>query len=265
MCSWVLFIVARLVGDLIYLDVVTLEGNKFCITGTTKLFYVNSSIGNTLDPRPSKANSEATTLVGLLQKISSKFKKGNIIRFKRLSALDFIKIEKLIILFLSKFWSFSWNFGAEGFCTSFWKRSIFVATKLMAWIISCSWLAQLHCVVSLILLLIHLFFYGIFLSGWSCMVFNMKFEVISLLCDTFLWILEFVILNCTSWHLNWLSFMFHCLQIRYHQWAYMLTNFSGCFFLIRNWVLLLLKKVQRQTRSPLIVAKNSYGTAENLQ
>lgn len=69
--------VARLVGDLIYLDVVTMEGNKHCITGTTKMFYVNSSTGNTLDPRPSKSNLEATTLVGLLQKISSKFKKGN--------------------------------------------------------------------------------------------------------------------------------------------------------------------------------------------
>ncbi|KAF9675620.1 hypothetical protein SADUNF_Sadunf09G0051100 [Salix dunnii] len=66
----------RLVGDLIYLDVVTLEGNKCCITGTTKMFYVNSSTGNVLDPRPSKATSEATTLVGLLQKISPKFKKA---------------------------------------------------------------------------------------------------------------------------------------------------------------------------------------------
>lgn len=71
------FLVSRLVGDLIYLDVVTLEGHKYCITGTTKMFYVNSSTGNVLDPRPSKANSEATTLIGLLQKISSKFKKGN--------------------------------------------------------------------------------------------------------------------------------------------------------------------------------------------
>lgn len=54
-----------------------MEGNKFCITGSTKMFYVNSSTGNTLDPRPSKAASEATTLVSLLQKISPKFKKGN--------------------------------------------------------------------------------------------------------------------------------------------------------------------------------------------
>ncbi|XVE76684.1 hypothetical protein DITRI_Ditri13aG0001300 [Diplodiscus trichospermus] len=66
----------RLVGDLIYLDIVTLEGNKYCVTGTTKTFYVNSSTGNVLDPRPSKGGSEATTLVGLLQKISSKFKKA---------------------------------------------------------------------------------------------------------------------------------------------------------------------------------------------
>ncbi|XP_027340006.1 clustered mitochondria protein isoform X2 [Abrus precatorius] len=66
----------RLLGDLIYLDVVTLEGNKFCITGSTKLFYVNSSSANCLDPRPSKATFEATTLVALLQKISPKFKKA---------------------------------------------------------------------------------------------------------------------------------------------------------------------------------------------
>nr|XP_043609065.1 clustered mitochondria protein [Erigeron canadensis] len=66
----------RLVGDLIYLDVVTLEGSRYCITGTTTTFYVNSSSGNILDPKPTKAASEATTLIGLLQKISSKFKKA---------------------------------------------------------------------------------------------------------------------------------------------------------------------------------------------
>ncbi|XP_021739250.1 clustered mitochondria protein-like isoform X2 [Chenopodium quinoa] len=66
----------RLVGDLLYLDVTTLEGGLFCITGTTRMFYVNSSAGNTLDPRPSKASLEATTLIGLLQRISSKFKKA---------------------------------------------------------------------------------------------------------------------------------------------------------------------------------------------
>ncbi|GER39391.1 clustered mitochondria protein homolog [Striga asiatica] len=66
----------RLFGDLIYLDLVTLEGNKYCITGTTKDFYINSSTGNILDPRPMKSSLEATSLVGLLQKISPKFKKA---------------------------------------------------------------------------------------------------------------------------------------------------------------------------------------------
>ncbi|KAK7314288.1 hypothetical protein VNO77_39503 [Canavalia gladiata] len=66
----------RLVGDLLYLDVVTLEGFAFCITGSTRMFYVNSCTGKTFDPRPSKATLEATTLVALLQKISPNFKKA---------------------------------------------------------------------------------------------------------------------------------------------------------------------------------------------
>ncbi|KAK9282829.1 hypothetical protein L1049_011052 [Liquidambar formosana] len=87
----------RLVGDLIYLDVITLEGNKFCITGTTKMFYVNSSTGNTLDPRPSKATSEATTLIGLLQKISSKFKKAfREILERKASAHPFENVQSLL-------------------------------------------------------------------------------------------------------------------------------------------------------------------------
>ncbi|CAL9148830.1 unnamed protein product [Musa hybrid cultivar] len=66
----------RLVGDLIYMDVVSLEGNTYCITGTTRGFYVNSSTARILDPRPLKPAYETSTLIGLLQKISSKFKKG---------------------------------------------------------------------------------------------------------------------------------------------------------------------------------------------
>lgn len=81
----------RLSGDLIYLDVVTLEGNKYCITGTTKAFYVNSSIGNILDPRSNKSALEATSLVGLLQKISPKFKKGdrNMANYDQTNLLSF--------------------------------------------------------------------------------------------------------------------------------------------------------------------------------
>ncbi|KAK7405463.1 hypothetical protein VNO78_06781 [Psophocarpus tetragonolobus] len=66
----------RLVGDLLYLDVMTLEGNVFCVTGSTRMFYVNSCTANSFDPRPSKATLEATTLVVLLQKISPMFRKA---------------------------------------------------------------------------------------------------------------------------------------------------------------------------------------------
>lgn len=87
----------RLVGDLIYLDVVTLEGNKYSITGSTKMFYVNSSSANSLDPRPSKATSEATTLVALLQKISPRFKKAfREILEGRASAHPFENVQSLL-------------------------------------------------------------------------------------------------------------------------------------------------------------------------
>ncbi|PPD71656.1 hypothetical protein GOBAR_DD31451 [Gossypium barbadense] len=87
----------RLVGDLIYLDIETLEGNKYCITGTTKMFYVNSSTGNVLDPRPSKAGYEATTLVGLLQKISSKFRKAfHEIMERKATAHPFENVQSLL-------------------------------------------------------------------------------------------------------------------------------------------------------------------------
>ncbi|KAM0876493.1 hypothetical protein ACQ4PT_036120 [Festuca glaucescens] len=66
----------RLHGDLIYIDVVTLEGNKYCITGSSKSFYVNASNGSILDSRPLKQSHEASTLVGLLQNVSAKFNKG---------------------------------------------------------------------------------------------------------------------------------------------------------------------------------------------
>ncbi|KAL6954933.1 hypothetical protein U1Q18_045339 [Sarracenia purpurea var. burkii] len=87
----------RLVGDLIYLDLVTLEGNNFCITGTTKIFYVNSSTGNVLDPRPSKAASESATLIGLLQKINLKFKKAfREILERKASAHPFENVQSLL-------------------------------------------------------------------------------------------------------------------------------------------------------------------------
>eukprot|EP00252_Welwitschia_mirabilis_P007752 TRINITY_DN19429_c0_g1_i1.p1 TRINITY_DN19429_c0_g1~~TRINITY_DN19429_c0_g1_i1.p1 ORF type:complete len:1424 (-),score=348.01 TRINITY_DN19429_c0_g1_i1:430-4701(-) len=66
----------RLLGDLIYLDVTTVEGHSYCITAHTRGFYVNASAGNTLDCRPAKASHESASLVGLLRKLSEGFKKG---------------------------------------------------------------------------------------------------------------------------------------------------------------------------------------------
>ncbi|KAL0725831.1 hypothetical protein Bca4012_040430 [Brassica carinata] len=87
----------RLVGDLFYLDVVTLEGNKYCITGTTKAFYVNSSSGNIFDPKPSKSGFETATLIGLLQKLSSKFKKAfREVMEKKASAHPFENVQSLL-------------------------------------------------------------------------------------------------------------------------------------------------------------------------
>ncbi|KAM7263463.1 hypothetical protein ACFE04_001146 [Oxalis oulophora] len=87
----------RLVGDLIYLDVVTLEGSTFCVTGTTKTFYVNSSMASILDPRPTKSNFEAPTLIGLLQKISFKFKKAfRDILEKKAKAHPFENVQSLL-------------------------------------------------------------------------------------------------------------------------------------------------------------------------
>ncbi|XP_078438775.1 tetratricopeptide repeat (TPR)-containing protein isoform X2 [Wolffia australiana] len=87
----------RLVGDLLYLDVVTLEGNKYCITGSTKGFSVNSSQGSVLDSRPAKPALEAVALITLLQKLSSKFKKGfrEILELKA-SAHPFENVQSLL-------------------------------------------------------------------------------------------------------------------------------------------------------------------------
>ncbi|KAJ4753110.1 hypothetical protein LUZ62_087515 [Rhynchospora pubera] len=88
----------RLVGDLIYIDVKTVEGNSYCITGSTKGFYVNSSAsGVTLDPRPLKPSHESSTLFGLLQKLSPKFKKGfREILDRKASAHPFENVQSLM-------------------------------------------------------------------------------------------------------------------------------------------------------------------------
>ncbi|KAH7444315.1 hypothetical protein KP509_02G073000 [Ceratopteris richardii] len=66
----------RLQGDLMYLDIHTLEGKKFCVTAHTRGFFVNASGGVILDRRPAHPRRESTTLVGLLRQLSEKFSKG---------------------------------------------------------------------------------------------------------------------------------------------------------------------------------------------
>jgi len=72
----VAFCLGRLLGDLIYLDVVTAEGKSFCITAHSRGFYVNCSKGNILNAEPATPAVESTTLVGLLRLLSKKFVSG---------------------------------------------------------------------------------------------------------------------------------------------------------------------------------------------
>lgn len=66
----------RLLGDLLYLDVVTAEGKNFCITAHTRGFYVNRSKGNILNAERATPAVESTTLVGLLRLLSKTFVSG---------------------------------------------------------------------------------------------------------------------------------------------------------------------------------------------
>ncbi|GBG58709.1 hypothetical protein CBR_g110 [Chara braunii] len=66
----------RLQGDILYLDVVTLEGKKLCITAHQRGFFVNKTTASVLNPEPASPRLEATTLVGLLKKASDKFAAG---------------------------------------------------------------------------------------------------------------------------------------------------------------------------------------------
>lgn len=70
-------LVDRLLGDLIYLDVVTAESENYCITAHTRGFYVNMSKKNVLNADPVIPAIESTTLVGLLRLLSKFFVSGN--------------------------------------------------------------------------------------------------------------------------------------------------------------------------------------------
>lgn len=78
------------------------------------MFYVNSSSEDTLDPRPAKAACEATTLIGLLQKVSPKFKKGNPAFTETQFFFFFLEMKYILIISLTTLFNIKLYFG-EGF------------------------------------------------------------------------------------------------------------------------------------------------------
>lgn len=64
-------------GDLLYLELTTLEGQDYFITATPSGFFLNKSTSQeNFDPTPRKAPHFHKHLVGLLSQISPLFKKN---------------------------------------------------------------------------------------------------------------------------------------------------------------------------------------------
>ncbi|KAI6646601.1 Clustered mitochondria protein-like protein isoform X3 [Oopsacas minuta] len=75
----------RLKGDLLYLDVTTLEGFSYCITASPQGFYLNCSDKEHFDPTAHQdLGTRSHTLAGLLSQISPSFKKNIALHRKEL-------------------------------------------------------------------------------------------------------------------------------------------------------------------------------------
>jgi len=66
----------KLSGDLLYLEVVTMENKTFHLTGWTKGFYVNATTATTFNPNAAEKALQSSTLVGVLSQLSPIFKKN---------------------------------------------------------------------------------------------------------------------------------------------------------------------------------------------
>lgn len=66
----------KLMGDLLYLEITTLEKHTMHVTGSCTGFWVNRSTATTFNPLPAESPYKSHTLVGLLQKVSPLFKKN---------------------------------------------------------------------------------------------------------------------------------------------------------------------------------------------
>ena len=57
-------------GDILYIDVIIMEGDEYCITATPSGFFLNRSIpGSKFDPHPRKIAHHSQHLVTLLQQV----------------------------------------------------------------------------------------------------------------------------------------------------------------------------------------------------
>ena len=75
----------RLKGDLLYLDVTTMEALSYCITASPQGFYLNSSDKEHFDPAPHQdLGTRCHTLAALLSQISPSFKKNIALHRKEL-------------------------------------------------------------------------------------------------------------------------------------------------------------------------------------
>ncbi|XP_051959972.1 clustered mitochondria protein homolog [Xyrauchen texanus] len=63
-------------GDLMYLNVVTMEDRHFSITASTRGFYVNQSTAYSFNPKPANPSALSHALLDLLSQISPIFKKN---------------------------------------------------------------------------------------------------------------------------------------------------------------------------------------------
>ncbi|XP_028517938.1 clustered mitochondria protein homolog [Exaiptasia diaphana] len=66
----------KLAGDLLYIDITTLEENQVVVTASTTGFYVNKTDSAVFNPHPSTEPCHSHTLVGLLNQFSPLFKKN---------------------------------------------------------------------------------------------------------------------------------------------------------------------------------------------
>jgi hypothetical protein len=63
-------------GDLLYIEVITLENNHYCITNSERGFFVNNSKNNVYDPSPLQSGYTSFTLPGILSLLSLLFKEN---------------------------------------------------------------------------------------------------------------------------------------------------------------------------------------------